>query len=132
MFRLISLSGFLHDSINFNLAKLFNDIQCNSILISSKTDHFEILPLTNHSTGDDINLYRSKFRCPTLGAPLLKKVPQVPQVPQSGAPLLKDLESLNSPIFNDFPSFHRPITLLVTTSTVQIEGFLSINQILGA
>ena len=84
MFRLISLSGFLHDTINFDLAKLFNDIQCNSILISSKTDHFEILPLTNHFTGDDINLYRSKFRCPTLGAPLLKKVPQVPQVPQSG------------------------------------------------
>ena len=29
MFRLISLSGFLYDNINFNLAKLFNDIQCN-------------------------------------------------------------------------------------------------------
>ena len=58
MFRLISLSGFLHDTINFDLATLFNDIQCNSILISSKTDHFEILPLTNHFTGDEINLYR--------------------------------------------------------------------------
>ena len=89
-YMLISLSGFLHDTINFELAKLFNDIQCNSILISSKTDHFEILPLTNHFTGDDINLYRSKFRCPTLGSSLLKKVPQVS--------LLKDLESLNGPI----------------------------------
>ena len=38
MFRLISLSGFLHDTINFNLAKLFN--RCNSIL--SKTDHFTL------------------------------------------------------------------------------------------
>ena len=36
MFRLISLSGFLHDSNN--LAKLFN--RCNSIL--SKTDHFTL------------------------------------------------------------------------------------------
>ena len=41
-YMLISLSGFLHDTINFDLAKLFNDIQCNSILISSKTDHFTL------------------------------------------------------------------------------------------
>ena len=73
-------------------------------------------------------MFRSRChkRCLTLGSSLLKKVPQVPQVPQSEAPLLKDLESLNSPIFNDFPSFHGPITLLVTTSTARF-GEMSMN-----
>ena len=58
-FRLneISLSGFLHDSNNFKLAKLFHVIRCNSVLIMAEIDHFEILTSINHFSGDDMNSY---------------------------------------------------------------------------
>ena len=55
--------------------------------------------------------------CPTLGAQLLEGAQGAQKL---GTKAMAPVPSIR-PIFNDFPSFHRPITLLVTTSTARFD-----------